>query len=372
VLLAVAVTLVVSLLIAADVNRSGPTPWAHGWSVALGALLLVRRRYPVLVVALSVVAVIGYYVAGNPPIGVAVPVAAAVFSAAEYGRMVAAAVASILLVAVSVIYRLTDGQDPGFVIGYELPGHAILLAGAIALGDSVRARRELRRQAAEIAALVAERYRHETEQQVLAERLALARELHDSVGHALTVVSLHTEVAQEAAGAADDDGVEAALQVISETTAATFADLRRTVADLRQQDPAERSEAPVASLAVAVRPAEQAGLEVGTRVQVRTPLPAGVEAAVLRIVQESITNVVRHARASRVEVSVVEADSTVTVRVENDHVGSGALPRLDRPGHGISGMRERTHLLGGTFSAGPLPSGSGWLVQATIPTEEGP
>src|SRR5690606_30372157 len=142
----------------------------------------------------SVGAVIAYYAAGYPPIGVAVPLAAAVFTAAEFGRVRAAIIASAAVIVISVGYRLAVGQDPAFVVGYELPGHALLLGGAIAFGDSVRSRRELRRQADEIAELVADRYAREAEQRVMSERLAIARELHDSVGHALTVVTLHTQV----------------------------------------------------------------------------------------------------------------------------------------------------------------------------------
>lgn len=367
VLLGFGVSLIVSLLIAADVNQTGSDWWAHAWSVLLGALMLVRRRYPVFVVVLSVAAVIAYYAAGYPAIGVAVPVAAAVFSAAEFGRAKAATLASAVLVITSIVYRLAAGQDPAFVIGYELPGHAILLAGAIALGDSVRSRRELRRQAGEIAELVSERYQREAEQQVMSERLSIARELHDSVGHALTVINLHTEVAEEAATADDDESVRQALEVISETTSTTFADLRRTVASLRREGPPERSPLRVSNVKSATHPAEQAGLDVQTRVRVRSQMSPTVEAAVYRIVQESITNVVRHARASRVVVEIDEIDSTVRVRIENDHHGDAPPAPVDQHGHGISGMRERTHLLGGQFCAGPARSG--FCVQATIPLE---
>jgi signal transduction histidine kinase len=204
---------------------------------------------------MSVAALISYYAAGYPPIGVAVPLAAAVFSAAEFGRMGAAVIASIVVITISVVYRLAIGQDPAYVV-YELPGHALLLAGAIALGDSVRSRRELRRQGARIAELTAERFARQAEQRVMAERLAIARELHDSVGHALTVVALHTQVVEEALGT-DEGEARRSLKAIADTTAATFGDLRRTVASLRKEGVPVRSPHRLSDLDSATLPASR-------------------------------------------------------------------------------------------------------------------
>lgn len=370
VLLGVGVTLTVSLFIAADISQNEPDAWAYLWAAGLGALMLVRRRYPVLVVIMSAVGLISYYVAGYPPIGVAVPLAAAVFSAAEFGRMGAAVIASIVVLTISVVYRLAIGQDPAYVV-YELPGHALLLAGAIALGDSVRSRRELRRQGARIAELTAERFARQAEQRVMAERLAIARELHDSVGHALTVVALHAQVVEEALGT-DESEVRRSLEAITDTTAATFGDLRRTVSSLRREGGPVRSPHRISDLDSATLPARQAGLEVTTHVHLRsTPSPT-VEAAVYRMVQESITNVVRHAEATRVDIDVREGDDgMVTVAIVNDGVTSPRTPPVDSDdgGNGIAGMRERAQLLGGSFSAGP--EGSGFAVRASIPLEVG-
>ena len=371
VLLGIGVALTVSLFIAADISRNEPDAWAYLWAAGLGALMLVRRRYPVLVVIMSVAALISYYAAGYPPIGVAVPLAAAVFSAAEFGRMGAAVIASIVVITISVGYRLAIGQDPAYVVGYELPGHALLLAGAIALGDSVRSRRELRRQGARIAELTAERFARQAEQRVMAERLAIARELHDSVGHALTVVALHTQVVEEALGT-DEGEARRSLKAIADTTEATFGDLRRTVASLRKEGVPVRSPHRLSDLDSATLPARQAGLEVTTRMQLRSSPSPTVEAAVYRLVQESITNVVRHAEATRVDIDVREGDDgMLTVAVVNDGSASPRAPRVDSPdsGNGIAGMRERAQLLGGSFSAGP--EGSGFAVRASIPMEIG-
>ncbi len=366
-LLGLAVTLTVSLFIVADVDETQPDGRAFLWAIGLGALMLARRRYPVIVVVLSAGAVIAYHAAGYPPIGIAIPLAAAVFSAAEFGRVAAATAASAIVLVISVVYRLVvDGQVPGFVLGYDLPHHAVLLGGAIAFGDSVRTRREVRRQSAEIAELTADRYRREAEQRVMTERLAMARELHDSVGHALTVITLHTQVVEELVDC-DDLEVRRSLAAIADTTAATFADLRRTVATLRKGVEPSRSTLRLADLESAVLPARQAGLTVATNVDVRSHLPASIEAAVYRIVQESITNVVRHADASRVDVAVEETNGAVQVTVSDDGAAASDPSDTAGEGNGVAGMRERTQLLGGTFFAGR--EDGGFVVRVSIPLE---
>lgn len=369
-LLGVAVTLTVSLVIAADLDGSGGDSgggWAYLWAIGLGGLMLVRRAHPVLVLALSVVGLFAYYAAGLPPIGVAVPVAAAVFSAAEAGRLVAAAVASGVVLTVSTAYRLAAGQDPGYVLAFELPGHLLLLAAAAALGDGVRSRRAVQARADEIAELVAERTRRQAEERIAAERLAVARDLHDSIGHAMAVVSLHAQVAREAVGR-DDEAARAALDVIASTTSRTNADLRRTVGALRRPGDVAREIPRLGGLDAAYAPARAAGIDVVSAVDERMPLPAPVEAAVYRIVQESVTNVVRHADASEVRITAGVRDGMLRLDVVDDGRGAGrgsAGGGGDGIGHGIVGMRERAEALGGTLDA--FATDDGFEVHATLP-----
>lgn len=368
VLLGTGVALVLSVSIAADIDGSGADGWAYVWAVGLGGLMLVRRQYPVLVVMLSVGGLIAYYAAGYPPIGVAVPVAAAVFSAAEFGHLASAVIASLTVVVVSVGYRLAVGQDPAFVLGFDLQGHVLMLAAAVALGDSVRSRRRAQRHADEVAELVAERYRRQADERLTQERLAIARDLHDSIGHAMAVVSLHTQVASEAVGK-DDHAVESALEVIAATTGHTMTDLRRTLSALRQATEGPNALLRLADLDRAVHPARQSGIEVETAVRIAQPLPDSIEAAAYRIVQESITNIVRHSSATHARVEVRESDGTLHVSVVDD----GHPPEADASGaagtgHGIAGMRERAEILGGTLSANR--TANGFEVRATLPLEE--
>lgn len=360
-LIGVGVTLVVSAVIAADAEGGRLEAWAYLWAVGLGGLMLVRRRHPVLVVILSLGALISYYAAGFPPIGVAVPLAAAVFSAAQLGRVAVAVAASAAVLVISVGYRLGVGQDPAFVLGYDLPGHALLLAGAIALGDSFRSRAELRERAAQISRLTEERVARAAQERVTAERLEIARDLHDSVGHALTVISLHTQVVEEAMEAGDDELAGSSLEVVRATASATLGELRATVAGLRREGsgPPPR----LSDLGALVEPAEAAGLEVASRVTVPPDLPVQVESGIYRIVQEALTNVARHSDATRVRIEVEAADGAVRVTVADNGSATGTTGA--EPGHGIGGMRERAELLGGSLDAGIAPHG--FVVRAIIP-----
>ncbi len=374
ILLPLGTTLILATIIAADVTGVDPSGWSYLWAAGIGALLLVRRRYPVVVVFVTVALVIGYHAAGNPPIGVSVPLAAAAFSAAECGRARASLAAAAALLLVSVGYRLWEGQDADFVVGYELPGHAVLLAGVIAFGDSVMSRRRLRRHTTEIADLQAERQAREAEDRRLAERLDLARELHDSVGHALTVVTLHAQVAEEALGE-DEATVRRSLHVITDTTSATFQDVRRTVAGLRQGGGGLYPSWSLADLDSALVPARQAGLDVSRRVEVTSTLSRPVQSAIYRIVQEAITNVVRHAQATRCSVTVEEREDMVHVSIIDDGTAArsgnrGTRGTAGQSGTGLAGMRERAQLLGGTFRAGPQETG--FAVRAAIPVDARP
>lgn len=359
-LLALGVALILALLMAADLGGSDPPAAAYLWPVGFGSLMFVRRSHPRLVVWASVAGFFAYYASGATPIGVALPVAAAVYSAAEASRLVTAITGSACVLALSLGYRLVDGQDPGFLLAYDLPPNLALLAAAVALGDSVRARRELARHAERIAELTAERYRRTAEQRAQEERLAMSRDLHDSMGHALALISLHVQVAEEAGPGPDR---QEALQVIRSTASRALADLRRTVTGLRRGEATPRHTAMLDDLPAAVGPADAAGIRTSLHVDVADPLPVSVQTAVYRVVQESITNVLRHSDADQVEVGVRLTEGTVHVRVADN--GTLTPPAGPLPGHGLPGMRERVEALGGTFSAGR--TGSGFVVRAELP-----
>ncbi|MGC5028301.1 sensor histidine kinase [Micromonospora sp. DT229] len=369
-LLGVGVTVVVSIVISANEGgRHGPVGVAYLWAVGLGALMLARRRYPVPVLAVTVLGLCAYYAVGYPAIGLAVPVAAALFSAAEYGRLAAAVTAAVLVTVVSVVFRLAEGQDFSFVVGYELAGHLLLMGAAIALGDSVRSRRAAQADARRIAELTAARYRQEAHTRIQHERMAIARDLHDSLGHTVSVIALHADVAREALGR-DEAAARSALELIRSAAGRSLVDLRRTVTLLRSPDDQRRTVVSLANLDAVTQAAGAAGFDVDLRVDLDIPVPGPVEAAAFRIVQEAITNVVRHSAGSRVEIRVRQDEHRLTLSVTDTGADAPAdaeleAPKAGTPGHGIVGMRERAESLGGRLTADPVPGG--FAVHAELP-----
>lgn len=354
VVLALAMALVVAVVIAADpdaVRHAGPG--AYLFAVGFGALVLLRRRAPRTMLVLTVLGVFAYYALQFAPIGTALPAVAALYSAAELRRTGWAVGAGATLVAVSTYYRTVGNTPEEALAPYELVTDVALVAAAIALGVAVRLSREARGHEARAA-----------EQRLQAERLRIARDLHDVVGHNLSVIALHSGVAAEAVGR-DDDAARRALGHVREATSGTLHELRSTVRLLRGPvggpDSAPTGLAGVDTLAASARAA-------GLVVDVELDVPAGtvdgaIDAAAYRVVQESLTNVLRHAAARRVVVSAEAGDGRLALRVADD--GRGAGPGLV-PGTGISGMRERVALLGGTLTTGDAPGG-GFVVAADLP-----
>jgi signal transduction histidine kinase len=367
-LLGIAVALVIALVISAKQGgRHEPDAVAYLFAAGFGALMLVRRRLPLLVLVLTMLLLFVYYPLGYPAIGLAVPVFAALYSAAEQGRWPAAIGVSVILVGVSTYFRLQDGESLAYLLGYELVSTLALLASAIALGDSARSRRALRAEQARSARLIAQEHAARAEQRVQAERVAIARDLHDLLGHSIAVIALQASVAQEVIGSNDAEARQA-LTHIRTVSAQTMQELRGTVKLLRAGKAGAPDRAPVAlsNLAALIDNARATGLLVHVEAQgALGAVPALVSLAAYRIVQEALTNVIRHARAHEVWLHVAVAGDELQLCVRDD----GRAARVGVPGNGIAGMKERARVLGGTFSAGLLPSG-GFAVEATLPLAE--
>ena len=194
-LLGIAVTVVIAIVISADQGGSQePDALAYLFACGFGGLMLARRRFPVLVLVATMFLLFVYYALGYPAIGLAVPVSAALYSAAESGRLLASIIVSLVLLIVSTTFRLNEGQSAAFLFGYELVSAVTMMAAAIALGDGTRSRRALRTEQEQSARLIEQEHAHRTEQRVQAERLRMARDLHDVIGHSISVISLHADV----------------------------------------------------------------------------------------------------------------------------------------------------------------------------------
>ncbi|MBM7505141.1 sensor histidine kinase [Agromyces aurantiacus] len=354
--LAVAVTLVLAFVIGAEQAATRPVDaLAYLWAAGLGALMFARRRYPRAVLAVTILGVVAYFAAGYPAVPVSVPVAPALFSAAEAGRTRFAVAGAATLLAVSVLARLIEGDSAAFVVGYELVSHVALMGAAIALGEVVRLRRVAGARADRIAQLQRQEAELLADRRVRSERMAIARDLHDSIGHALTVVSIQSHVADERIGL-DDDAARTAVRHAGESAAEALRELRATVGVLRSGDAAEpRPGGPtlrtLGPLVEAVRGAGFA-VEVDLALDGAT-IPPATDAAAFRIAQEAVTNAIRHSDGSRVRISATCVPDELVLEVEDDGGPLDALPA----GNGLEGMAERAASVGGTVGVEAGPNG---------------
>ena len=368
--LAVAVTLVISLVIAADAESS-PMPGIV-WALGFGAVLLLRRRFPLTVLTVSVFGIFAYYALNLPPIGMVLPAVGVLYSTAEVRRTSWAVVGAAVLVAVSTFYRFDDLDPRAHLTGYGFVTELALAAAAIALGSVVRLARETRIQSSRIAALTAAQQSRAAEARMQSERVRIARDLHDTIGHTLSVASLHTSVATEAE---DPDDRAAALERVRGATSEALRELRRTVKVLREDPADEATPGPASALGLAsvstvIDTARAAGLDVDVLISVDpASLPRAVDAAAFRIVQESLTNVLRHSGAAAACVSAQVDGDELIVRIADDGHGGPADPES---GAGIHGMRERAGLLGGSLGAGTTAEGFTVTAHLPIDIEEAP
>jgi signal transduction histidine kinase len=203
----------------------------------------------------------------------------------------------------------------------------------------------------------------------MAERLRIARELHDSVAHSIGIIAIQAGSGRRVFDARPDEARDA-LATIEATSRETLSGLRRMVKGLRNADPEPGpGQAPLdpAPGLGGIERLAAVTLDAGVQVDVdwhvsRQPLPADVDASAFRIIQEAVTNVVRHAGTGQCRVSINQQDGHLSIEVtDSGRGGSGA-----GTGYGITGMRERAALLGGDFSAGPRPGG-GFRVTARLP-----
>lgn len=238
-------------------------------------------------------------------------------------------------------------------LGRVLLGIAVLGA-AWALGRAVRDRRAYTAQAA----------RRLAETAVGEERLRIARELHDIVAHSMSLIAVKAGVAVHVAEARPEEALDA-LRVIESTSRGTLGEMRHLLGVLRADEPGLAPSPGLASLPGLVERAAMAGVHVDLDVRAGD-LPESVALAAYRIVQEAVTNVVKHAAPARCRVLVEAGGGRVRIEVDDDGPGVRVLPGAR--GHGLIGMRERVMMYGGDFTAGPRPEG-GFAVAAAFPYE---
>jgi len=368
-----ATALVVPVLVSVPVGRGVPGGMlAVGYGLVLlhTLPLAARRRFPGTVFAVCVASGLAFAAFFLPPFVLGPAILVAVYSVAAYGdrwvSLAGLAVAELGLAA----FQLTAGRFERLERSTFLLFMGII-AVAWVLGHFVGVRRlnvlQLEERTAEL-----EQAREELARRAVAEeRLRLARELHDVVAHAMSVIAVQSGVGAHVADSRPEEAAKA-LAAIEATSRAALEELRRLLGILRQEDEPPGDLAPVPGLADLdglLAEVAKAGLAVKLRVNgTRPPLPAGVDLSAYRIVQEALTNVVKHAGPARAQVVVGYRDQDVTVEVTDD--GRGVVTSVSdgqaRTGHGLIGMRERVQAFGGDFQAGPCPGG-GFRVAARLP-----
>jgi signal transduction histidine kinase len=289
-----------------------------------------------------------------------------VYAAVLYGPLASARriqwITGLLTVAGTLVpfavWRVPEALLIGVVVG-------VVAYAPAATGWIVRNHRdaaEAARLRAEQTALLAEMDRT---QAVTAERARMARELHDMVANHLSAIAIHST----AALSIDDPATSReALSVIRENSVDGLAEMRRLIGILRDGDHEPAAVPTLDGLTALVGGARANGLDVTLDARHHGAVPAPVELAAYRIVQESLTNALKHACPGRVTVSLAQRDGELTVAVSSPY-GDRDGPRAPGSGAGLVGMRERAALLGGTFDAGP--DGPHWTVRATLPLREG-
>ncbi|WP_217915052.1 sensor histidine kinase [Miltoncostaea marina] len=371
---AAAVALGVSVAIAArqEPDAAEPDALAYLVGVAIAAPLLVRRRRPLGGFLVSAALVMAYHALGYPAIGLAAPLAVGLYSAARAGRALPALAVMLLLEVNGFAYQvLVEGGSLVSVVGSQLMIELLLIAALLLLAEALRSRRAWMDEVTERLRRTEEEREREAQARLEAERRRIAREMHDVLAHTVAVIGVQAGVAAEAVADAPDEA-RAALGVIREKSREAMAEIRAAVGVLREPGgAAPRAPAPgLARLEDLVGAAEAADLRVEVSVSGRArPLPGAVDLTAYRIVQESLTNVLRHARAGVARVAIGYEPGALVVEVGDDGAGHGGRPPA--VGHGLAGMRERAAALGGRLEAGP-GDGAGFRVRAWLPTAEGP
>jgi signal transduction histidine kinase len=370
-LLGVAVFCLVAVAVVGDAGPGGRSVAgyviAFAFAVGFGALLLAARTWPVPVLLVTAVGIVVYYVLDLPPIGLAAPIAAALYVAAERGRVLWASGVAGSLLAASVGVRLAEGDDAAIVLGLDLGSEVALMLAVVALGDAVRSRRALRAELARQAGTAEEERRREAARQVDAERVRIARELHDTLGHTMSVVTLQAAVGEEALTDGKPAEARAALDAIGAAGAGAMTELRATLGTLRRDTGAPEPAAGLDRLPALVDGVRRSGLPVEVIVGSDTSaVPAVVGTTAYRVVQEALTNVLRHAGAECATVTVAMSAGRLLVEVVDDGGGAPGGRVVVEPGHGLHGMRERVALLGGDMQVGDA-EGGGFRVRARLP-----
>ncbi|MFM9450361.1 sensor histidine kinase [Streptomyces europaeiscabiei] len=337
----------------------GGTVWLLSLSTALP--LAARRLWPVPVFAFVLTAAC---------VSSAVGVGPTPFFAAAYAlytvattrrrqpRLSAVLVAGLCAVGAALLTVTGSQSYQGGTPAVQVVFGLLVLGATWAAGSAVGERRESIRRAIEQAA----------EQAKVEERLRIARDIHDVVTHSVGLIAVRAGIANHVVASHPKEAREA-LTMIEDVARGALRDMRATLKVLRRDQEGAQDLRPVLGLSdlpSLVQPAEAAGVRVDLRTRGTEEPPDGVALSAFRIVQEALTNVIKHAAPTRCRVHLTAERGTLTIDVADEGPGPGKRPSVPGGQMGLVGMNERVAAHGGTLSAGPRPGG-GFRVLATLP-----
>jgi signal transduction histidine kinase len=352
----------ISLVTGLSERHSATGPAALGYALLIvgGLALAVRRRAPVAVLVVTGLCTVGYQAAGFDVPAVAYLVA--VYSAVRAGHRAVTVAASVIMLAALPLAAMVSGlHDIGEA--FARGRGALELAWLIAAGAAGEALRQAERRADE-----AERTREEVAlRRAGEERLHIARELHDSLTHQISVIKVQAEAAVHLAQKRGEK-VPEALLAIRDAGREAARELRATLEALRDDGSAQPHG--LDQVPELVQRARATGLDANLTIGGdHTGVPEAVDRTGYRIVQESLTNIARHAAAATASVRIDYRSDAVTIQVDDD--GTATPDSILVPGVGLLGMRERVTALGGRLRAGARREG-GFTVHAELPVDQTP
>jgi signal transduction histidine kinase len=348
-------------------NVVGPRPVVAAFYLVT-ALALAWRRRASFVVALTVVGVniVQALVFGaSEGQGVLVPALVALYSVGANEERPRSLVPLALLPVVALARAVTNPENTDLANLLDALAWDSTIAAAWLLGAYLRTRRLYIAELTERATRAEQAREEQARAAAVNERARIARELHDAVAHGVTVMVVQAEAAEEML-AGDPERARRPLRKVQRTGREALVELRRLLGVLREEDAAaERGPQPgLADLDVLIADVEEAGLPVELLVAGEpVPLPSGIDLSAYRIVQEALTNSLKHAGRARATVALTYSKDVLELEVSDDGRGNAAS---NGAGHGLAGMRERVALYGGELEYGPQP-GDGYLVRARLP-----
>jgi signal transduction histidine kinase len=350
--------------------------------IVSGVAVAVRRKWPMPVFVTTALASLVYYGVGFPDGPGWLGLFVALYTLTAYGDGRRSLLIAGVGITVLTVVWLVDAADiePRDAIGWVFfrIGASVMSA---ALGESARSRRVIAADAQERAELAERTHEEEARARVDAERLRIAREVHDTVAHAIAIINVQSGVTAHVLDKRPEQ-TRAALRAIEQTSSRALHEMRTILGVLRDDNYGpDNGRGPYPGLEQIdelTTKARDAGLDITLeKTQPPAPLPSAVGSAAYRVLQESITNVIRHAGPTRVTVALNPGTDALEIRVTDEGPQGPADPHPSgrhptsaggstKPGRGILGMRERCQLLGGELDARPLPGG-GFEVKARLP-----